>query len=507
MPEPDQDPTQAMLDGRYRLAERLGSGGMADVYRAEDVLLGREVAVKLIRPGVDGVQAPERVRAEVSALATLNHPSLVTLLDARLDGPGQGYLVMELVEGPTLADRIREGALPADEVARIAAEIAEGLHVVHSVGIVHRDIKPSNVLLGPAHLPGRRFHAKLADFGIAYLVDSARVTTPGMLIGTAAYLAPEQATGAEPASPADIYSLGLVLLEALTGSPAFPHAPGVASAIARLNAPPEVPASLGSEWVELLTWMTKIDPAERPTALEVATETARWTTGAHTAATVVASAIPPVPPLPADTPTERFAAAEPKTAILPTAMASAAAAGSSAAAAGAPASATEKKRKKPLLIGAAAAAAVVAIGGGVLAASLTGAPASTTEPVISDPAPTTSSPPAVAPDPQPTTAVVDDSDAQDEADKAAKDAEQEQKKAEDEARKQAEQAQRDAEKAARDQEQQQGGPQQGPGGNTGPGSGQSSDSGSDSGPGSNAPAPGATEAPAPPAEPSPGPTG
>ena len=175
MSQSEEEAPTPMLDGRYRLGERLGRGGMADVYRAEDVLLGREVAVKLIRPGVDGVAAPERARGEVSALAALNHPSLVTLLDARLDNAEQEYLVMELVEGPTLAERIRAGALPSDDVARIAGEISEALHVVHSAGIVHRDIKPSNVLLAPSYLPGREFHAKLADFGIAYLVDTARV--------------------------------------------------------------------------------------------------------------------------------------------------------------------------------------------------------------------------------------------------------------------------------------------------------------------------------------------
>lgn len=185
-----------MLAERYRLVAQIGQGGMARVFRADDTALGRTVAVKVLRPAVEeAVSAPERARSEVTLLASLNHPSLVTLFDAHLTG-SPDYLVMEFVDGPTLSARIAEGPVPPAEVATLAAELGEALHVVHGSGVVHRDVKPSNVLLAPPHLPGGRPRAKLADFGIALLLDSARVTTPGTIIGTAAYLAPEQVQGA-----------------------------------------------------------------------------------------------------------------------------------------------------------------------------------------------------------------------------------------------------------------------------------------------------------------------
>lgn len=271
MSENKPPPTEAMLDGRYRLGECVGQGGMARVYRAEDVLLGRSVAIKLLRPEMEAATTSARARGEMTVLASLNHPALVTLYDAQLAPGRPEYLVMEFVAGPTLAARIAEGPLSAREAAGLAADLAEGLHVVHDAGIVHRDIKPSNVLLSQTSILGSRSGAKLADFGIAVLVDSARLTQPGTVIGTAAYLAPEQLTGAPPAPPADIYALGLVILEALTGRRAFPRAEGVGEALARLSAAPEIPDALGPEWVTLLTRMTARRPEDRPSAAEVFT--------------------------------------------------------------------------------------------------------------------------------------------------------------------------------------------------------------------------------------------
>ncbi|RLK47668.1 serine/threonine-protein kinase [Microbacterium telephonicum] len=270
MARPPEGDAEHLLGGRYRVGECIGEGGMARVHRGEDILLGRTVAIKLIRPGIDGVGTPERVRGEVSALASLSHPSLVTLFDAHLDEGETEYLVMEFVDGPPLSHRMDGGPLPREDVAQLAAELAEALHVVHAAGIVHRDVKPSNVLLYRSHLPGRPFRAKLADFGIARLLDDTRVTDTGQVVGTAAYLAPEQVRGAAPAPPADVYALGLVLLEALTGCRAYPHAEGIGTALARLSAPPELPVSLGPRWTSLLARMTAIDPDMRPAALEVA---------------------------------------------------------------------------------------------------------------------------------------------------------------------------------------------------------------------------------------------
>lgn len=262
--------TGALLDGRYRLGAELGAGGMATVYRATDEALGRTVAVKLFRPGSAGPEQAARTTSETRVLASLNHHSLVTLYDARLGDAGEiAYLVMEYVEGPTLGERIATAPMPRDEVTTMALDLAEALHVVHEARVVHRDIKPSNVLLRPTTTPGPLFRAKLADFGIAYLIDSTRLTTPGTLIGTVAYVSPEQVHGAGPATPADVYALGLVLFEALTGERAFPQATIHESMTARLEHPPVLPGSFGYEWKSLLTAMTAIRPEDRPTALEV----------------------------------------------------------------------------------------------------------------------------------------------------------------------------------------------------------------------------------------------
>lgn len=260
--------TGDVLGGRYRLLELVGEGGMARVFRAQDLTLDRTVAVKVLRGSAD-VAARERAWEETRVLANLSYHSLVTLFDAHVAPTGQNYLVMEFIDGPTLRDRIAAGPLPLEEVAGLAVDLAEALHVVHTAGIVHRDVKPSNVLLAPPPLPGREFCAKIADFGIAYLLD-ARATPPDVVAGTAAYLAPEQVRGATPQPPADIYGLGLVLLEALTGLRAFAPAEGVEAVVMRLAATPTMPVGLPRAWRRLLTRMTERDPADRPTALEVA---------------------------------------------------------------------------------------------------------------------------------------------------------------------------------------------------------------------------------------------
>ena len=223
---------------------------MAEVLRARDTLLGRDVAVKVFRDDLDR----DRARAEMQTLAGLDHPRLVQVHDA-----GTGYLVMELVDGPNLAARC--GSLSPDEVASIGADVADGLAYVHARGVVHRDVKPANVLLSPTG-------AKLADFGIARIVDSARQTGTGLTVGTAPYLAPEQVTGQPVGPPADVYALGLVLLECLTGRREYDGG-AVECALARLHRQPEVPV-LPGPWSPLLRAMTARNPADRPTAAEVA---------------------------------------------------------------------------------------------------------------------------------------------------------------------------------------------------------------------------------------------
>lgn len=255
-----------LLGERYELATRLGEGGMGVVYRGHDTMLRRDVAVKVFR---DGATEVARTTSETHLLAGLNHPALVTLYDAHLGAEEPRYLVMEYVDGPTLDERLRSGPLPRPVVARVAADLAEALHVVHQAGIVHRDVKPANVLLRAPGVAGEEFSAKLADFGIAHLVDATRLTTPGTIIGSAAYLSPEQVTGVDPRPSADIYSLGLVLLEALTGRRAFAQEGLREAVLARLSQDPVVPTEVGREWGALLTAMTARDPADRPTAMAV----------------------------------------------------------------------------------------------------------------------------------------------------------------------------------------------------------------------------------------------
>lgn len=267
------------LDARYRLDGLIGRGGMASVYRGEDQALGRPVAVKVFTAAADGLDDDERRKSETALLASLSHRALVRLYDASVDaGTGREYLVMELVEGRDLREVLRLGPIGPDDGVVLLADLAEALHVIHDRGIVHRDVKPANVLLEPAHLPTRRWNPKLADFGIARLIDDARLTRTGLLVGTPGYLSPEQVSGAAPAPAADIYALGLLVLEARTGRSTFPG-PAVEAVSARLIRDPEVPGELGADWVDLLRAMTAREPDDRPTAIEVAVAASALDTG------------------------------------------------------------------------------------------------------------------------------------------------------------------------------------------------------------------------------------
>lgn len=280
---------RVLLD-RYVLRERLGRGGMATVFRAFDRRLERDVAVKLFAQGTAVDDA--RRRTEATMLARLSHPHLVGLHDAHLAADGDStpsFLVMELVDGEDLRTRLEDGPLPPEDAVEVMAGIAEALVVVHEAGMVHRDLKPGNILLADPSVPGGRQVVKLADFGIAHLVGSERITTIGTVIGTAGYLSPEQIFGGEPGPSADIYSLGLVVLEALTGVREYPGTP-VEAVAARAARDPRIPASLPEDWRGLLGAMTAREPALRPSALEVAVmarelapELAGWEPDAATA--------------------------------------------------------------------------------------------------------------------------------------------------------------------------------------------------------------------------------
>ena len=266
--------TAEHLGGRDRLGEVIGRGGMACVYSAKDMNLGRDVALKLFAPQSADPDELRRQEAEIELLATLNHPSLVTLFDAgtdtRIPEEPRPFLTMELVDGQDLRARIRHSPLPLADIAVIGAGVSDALAYVHSLGIVHRDIKPANILLVPVR-PGEPLRPKLTDFGIARMMDGTRLTATGTMVGTAAYLSPEQSRGAELGPATDIYSLGLVLLECIKGELEYPGS-AVESAVARLHRAPAVPASVPVEWAKLIRAMTALDPLDRPSAadLEVA---------------------------------------------------------------------------------------------------------------------------------------------------------------------------------------------------------------------------------------------
>ncbi|WP_241980023.1 serine/threonine-protein kinase [Cryobacterium sp. TMT4-31] len=276
--EPLRDPSRSdsliglVLADRFRLVRLIGTGGMATVYEAADLALGRTVALKLFRMDTADDSGPQRQSGEVMVLASLNHFALVTLFDAgteHVDGVTRSFIVMEYVDGSDLRSRINQGAVAPAEVARMGADLAEALHYVHAKGIIHRDIKPANVLLAPSDFPGRVSHAKLADFGIARLFDATHLTRTGSVLGTAGYLSPEQALGQPIGPPSDVYSLGLVLLESLTATRSYPGT-AIESAMARLQRQPELPAELGAEWCAVLAGMTAREPADRLTSADAA---------------------------------------------------------------------------------------------------------------------------------------------------------------------------------------------------------------------------------------------
>ncbi|MEW2305613.1 protein kinase [Streptomyces sp. NPDC006655] len=270
-----------VLGGRYRLDALIGSGGSANVHRGEDLRLRRAVAVKVFRAGT-GFDTEEDFRSEAVILARLQHPGLVTAYDAGSQD-GEAYLVMQLIDGPTLKTRIAEGPLPWETTAALGAHLGDALAHAHEKEIVHRDVKPSNIILDASGRP------HLTDFGISRLLDATTRTATATLIGTAAYLSPEQVLGQRVGRPADVFALGLVLLECLTGRLEYDGGP-LESAIARLHRRPVLPDFLPEAFAALLRDMTAIDQGTRPTARDCAQALTRL---AASGATPAASASRP----------------------------------------------------------------------------------------------------------------------------------------------------------------------------------------------------------------------
>src|SRR5215212_11917465 len=202
-----------LILGRYRLERRLGAGGFGVVWLAWDEKLEREVAVKVI-PGDGG--AGERVEREARAAARLNHPGIVAIYELASD-EHDVYLVSELVQGRTLAELVHAGAIADRDVARIGIALCEALEHAHARGVIHRDVKPQNVMVLAEPAAGAGF-AKLADFGVAHVATGDPLTRTGDVVGTLAYMAPEQAEGAHVTAASDVYALALTLYEAWTGT-------------------------------------------------------------------------------------------------------------------------------------------------------------------------------------------------------------------------------------------------------------------------------------------------
>jgi hypothetical protein len=249
-----------ILTERYALGERIAVGGMAEVWAATDTVLGRTVAVKLLNPALSQQNGfRERFRAEARCSAALHHPNITTVFDYDEDD-GCAYLVMELVAGQPLSQIISERApLSAQLTASILIQAATALAAAHQGGVIHRDVKPANILITPEGT------AKLTDFGISRLVNTAPLTQTGEVLGTAAYLSPEQVRGQSATTASDIYALGVVGHEMLTGRRPFEAETVVATALAHLNAPPPQLPDTVPVWIATVigTALAK-EPADRP---------------------------------------------------------------------------------------------------------------------------------------------------------------------------------------------------------------------------------------------------
>lgn len=248
-----------LLGGRYRLTERIAIGGMGEVWRATDDVLGRQVAIKL--PKAEYVDHPgflERFRAEARHAAPLTHPGIASVHDYGEDGD-TAYLVMELVEGEPLSALLaREGKLPPQRVTTMLAQAADALHAAHRAGVVHRDVKPGNLLVEAND------RIRVTDFGIARAVDGVALTSTGETLGTAQYLSPEQASG-QPVTPAsDLYSLSVVGYEMLVGRPPFDEGTPAAVALAHVNrTPPALPDTVPTPLRAVIERGLAKEPGER----------------------------------------------------------------------------------------------------------------------------------------------------------------------------------------------------------------------------------------------------
>ncbi len=252
--------TGFVLGGRYRLTRRVASGGMADVWAAEDDVLRRTIALKVMRPDPNHEEMfALRFRDEALHSASLNHTNIATLFDYGED-QGLAFLVMELVDGKPLSQIIREqGPLPADQVRSIIGQCALALGVAHEAKVVHRDVKPANILVREDGL------VKLTDFGIARAVDASGHTRAGDLLGTPSYISPEQALGRPATGASDLYALGIVGHEMLCGAKPFEKPTPIATAMSHIHEPPPaLPDDVPEDLAGVIEDLLEKDPQDRP---------------------------------------------------------------------------------------------------------------------------------------------------------------------------------------------------------------------------------------------------
>ncbi|MDR2382184.1 MAG: serine/threonine protein kinase, partial [Bifidobacteriaceae bacterium] len=246
--------------GHYKLISRIAVGGMGEVWRAHDQITNAPVAIKVLRPEFTGdAVSLKRLRFEARNAAMLNHPNITQVLDyGEIDGTG--YIVMEYVEGKSLADVLATHSTIAPlRLLPILIQASLGLHAAHSAGVVHRDVKPGNILLGHAD------QVKLTDFGISVAHGQLSLTDAGKVMGTAQYLAPEQALGNQATPAGDLYSLGVIAYEALAGERPFRGDNYVAIALAHVNEqPPPLPASVENSLAQLVLRLMEKEPDQRP---------------------------------------------------------------------------------------------------------------------------------------------------------------------------------------------------------------------------------------------------
>jgi serine/threonine protein kinase len=306
---------KTVLDNRYDVGRTLGSGGMGEVFLARDRVLGRDVALKVLRTQFAGdSEFAERFKREARSAASLSHPNIVQVYDRGDTEDGSSYIAMEYVPGGTLKEKIvGDGPMGAREAAALGAQVAEALEAAHERSMVHRDIKPQNVLLTD------RGDAKVADFGIARAGSSVTISRTGSVMGTAGYMSPEQALG-QPATPkSDLYSLGVVLFEALTGELPYTADNPIAVSMKHVNEPVRPPRELDPTIPEgmnaLVTRLMAKNPEDRyASADELADDLWRISRGREPTAVPLAAAAPTRPqsaPVAASSPTRRAATARP----------------------------------------------------------------------------------------------------------------------------------------------------------------------------------------------------